>query len=161
MTRSSPQTHLTLITPPAETAEVSLADAVKAGLTAPTKQLPCRFFYDRPGSALFEEICRLPEYYIPRAEQEILAARAAEIVGLFPEAITMVELGCGNAAKTRLLIGEALRQHGALRYVPVDISRAMLEETCGALLRDYPALEVVAVAGEYEAGVFLLELVVA
>ena len=133
----------------------SLAEEVRAGLTATPKRLPCRFFYDEHGSLLFEQICELPEYYVTRAEREILAAHAAEIVAQLPAvraSTELVELGSGSAAKTRLLIAALLRRQPALRYVPVDISRSALEESAGALLAAYPTLRVDAVAADYEAG---------
>lgn len=127
----------------------TFARDVRAGLTVSPKSLPCRYFYDREGSLLFEQICELPEYYLPRAEREILEARAPDLASRFAKRVTMVELGSGSAAKTRILIEAFLRRHEALRYVPVDISRAMLEESARALLDAYPALEVLAVAGDY------------
>lgn len=157
MSRSNPQKPWVLITAEANAEAESFADAVRAGLSAPAKRLPCRYFYDTEGSELFEAICRLPEYYIPRAEREILAAHAADIVALFSEPFTLVELGSGNAAKTRVLIEEALRRLGRLRYVPVDISRVMLEDTCRALTREYHSLEIMAIAGEYEPGIARLQ----
>ncbi|HEX4836154.1 MAG TPA: L-histidine N(alpha)-methyltransferase, partial [bacterium] len=116
------------------------------------KSLPCRYFYDHEGSLLFEQISELPEYYLPRAEREILEARAPDLASRFAKRATMVELGSGSAAKTRILIEAFLHRHEALRYVPVDISRAMLEESARALLDAYPALEVLAVAGDYLEG---------
>jgi len=130
----------------------SLADEVRAGLGARPKRLPCRFLYDEEGSLLFEAICELPEYYPTRAERQILEARADEIAALFPERISLVELGSGSASKTRLLIDALLRRHGALRYVPVDISRSILEESARSLLESYAGLEVRAIASEYEEG---------
>ena len=79
-----------------------LAADVRAGLTAAPKRLSCRYFYDPVGSELFEEICRLPEYYLTRAERSILAERADEIAALFSQGVTLVELGSGSASKTRL-----------------------------------------------------------
>lgn len=130
----------------------AFAHDVEAGLRSSPKYLPCRYFYDREGSRLFEAICELPEYYIPGAERQILRDQAAEIAGLLPGGTTLFELGSGSAAKTRILIEAFLRRQGAVRYVPVDISRAALEESSRALLRDYARLEIVAVAGEYEEG---------
>ncbi len=127
----------------------SFARDVRAGLSASPKSLPCRYFYDREGSHLFEQICDLPEYYLPRAEREILAAHAPDLASRFATRITMVELGSGNAAKTRILIDAFLRRHAALRYVPVDISRAVLEDSARAMLEAYPALDILAVAGDY------------
>ncbi|MGZ3441188.1 MAG: L-histidine N(alpha)-methyltransferase, partial [Polyangia bacterium] len=125
---------------------------VRTGLTAPRKRLSCRYFYDAAGSALFEEICALPEYYLTRAEQEILDAHANEIFAGCPADAALVELGSGSATKTRTLIEAALEQKSPLRYVPIDISRSMLEESSRALLDAYPAVEIVAIAAEYRAG---------
>jgi dimethylhistidine N-methyltransferase len=133
------------------------AREVEIGLTASPKRLPCRYFYDQQGSLLFEEICVLPEYYLTRTEREILRERAEEIASLFGEPIAMMELGSGSAAKTRLLIEAFLRRHASLRYVPIDISPTILEESSLALLQAYPRLEIAAVAAEYEAGLRQLQ----
>lgn len=133
------------------------ARAVADGLAAQPKHLPCRFFYDEVGSQLFEEICAQPEYYLTRTERQILQERADEIAVLFTEEIVLVELGSGSAAKTRLLIEAFLRRslstrNASLRYVPIDISPSILEESAAALLQAYPRLEIVAVAAEYQEG---------
>jgi L-histidine N-alpha-methyltransferase len=125
---------------------------VRAGLTAPRKRLSCRYFYDAEGSALFEEICALPEYYLTRAELSILQAHAGEIIASCSSDAALVELGSGSATKTRALIEAALDAHEAVRYVPIDISRSMLEESSRALLADYPTVEITAIAAEYRAG---------
>ncbi|MGI8424186.1 MAG: L-histidine N(alpha)-methyltransferase [Chloroflexota bacterium] len=143
---------------PAEPA-ASFAEEVRSGLTATPKFLECRFFYDEAGSQLFEEICGLPEYYLTRAEREILASHADEIAQRAPAA-TLVELGSGSATKTRLLIDALLRLFGepgeqhatTLCYVPIDISREMLEDSSRALLAAYPRLAIHAVAAEYRDG---------
>jgi len=132
--------------------EASFSDEVESGLTATPKTIPCRFLYDNAGSKLFEEICAVPEYYVTRAEREILDARSDEIAARFSRPITLAELGSGNSAKTRLLIEAFLQRHGGLRYVPVDISRAMLEDTALKLLARYAGLEIRAIAGEYHGG---------
>src|SRR5262245_6484452 len=128
--------------------EESFAAAVAAGLARRPRSIPCRFLYDEEGSKLFEEICELPEYYLTRAEREILVARADRVAARFDAPITMVELGSGSSAKTRVLIEACLRRHGSLRYLPVDISRGMLEASSLALLERYPMLEVRAIASE-------------
>lgn len=130
----------------------AFARDVRTGLTSRPKHLHCCYFYDAEGSLLFEEICDLPEYYLPRAEGVILQQHADEIVGRLPSPVTLIELGSGNAAKTRRLIDALLRRQPELCYVPVDICRAMLEESSRALLKEYPNLEVLAVAGEYHDG---------
>jgi L-histidine Nalpha-methyltransferase len=129
---------------------------VEAGLAADPKRLSCAWFYDARGSRIFEEICRLPEYYPTRAEEEILRAHAAELVDLVPAGASVVELGSGSATKTRILLAELLRREGEVRYVPVDISSSMLEHSSRSLLRDYPGLSVVAVAAEYRDGLRLV-----
>lgn len=135
--------------------EDRLADFARdmaAGLSASPKHLPCRYFYDRLGSLLFEAICELPEYYLPRAERAILLAHADEVAALFGGATDLIELGSGNAAKTRLLIEAFLRRHDKLRYMPLDICQPVLEESSDKLLRTYPQLEIRAIAAEYAEG---------
>jgi L-histidine Nalpha-methyltransferase len=134
----------------------TFAEDVRTGLTASPKQLACRYFYDDEGSQLFERICDLPEYYLTRAEREILVKHADRIAGGVPDGVTLIELGSGSAAKTRLLIEALQRRRAALRYVPIDISATMLEESSWALIADYAELTIAAVAGEYEEGVALL-----
>lgn len=138
------------------------AREVEAGLKAQPKRLPCRFFYDRQGSLLFERICQLPEYYLTRVERGILEQRAAELAEHFSGPagpspsrsgeMTVVELGSGSAVKTRILLSAFLRLYGRLCYVPVDISHDMLEESSQSLLDEFPTLEVRAIAGEYQDG---------
>jgi dimethylhistidine N-methyltransferase len=130
----------------------SFADEVAAGLSQPNKRLPCRFFYDADGSSLFEDICALPEYYVTRAEREILERHADDIAAQFDEPVSLAELGSGSSAKTRLLIEALLRRQGELRYVPVDISRRILDESARELLDDYTGLEIFAIASEYRDG---------
>lgn len=144
--------RFTLITDDTETQARTFAQDVAAGLTASPKWLPYRYFYDHQGSLLFEAICDLPEYYVTRAEREVLQARAGEIASLLPQANTLVELGSGSAVKTRLLLDAFFRSRHALRYVPIDISRSMLTESSLALLQEYPSLEILAVAAEYYDG---------
>jgi dimethylhistidine N-methyltransferase len=127
------------------------ATDVAAGLTAKPKHLSCRYFYDREGSRLFAAICELPEYYLTRAETEILERHAGEIASLFKGDVTVIELGSGNAVKTRLLL-KALLPGRRVRYVPIDIWRPVLEESAADLLQRFPPLEIVAVAAEYHEG---------
>ena len=130
----------------------SFAGDVSAGLASDPKRIPCRFLYDEVDSRLFEEICELPEYYVTRAEREILVERADEIAGCFGRPITLAELGSGSSTKTRLLIEAFLRRHGRLRYLPVDISRSILEASALELLERYGSLEIRAIVSEYAAG---------
>ena len=164
--------RFTLIGMPADKRLARFAHDVRAGLTASPKRLPCCYFYDRLGSRLFEAICELPEYYLTRAETAILRAHAEEIAAFFPGPTDLIELGSGNAVKTRLLI-EAFFQSGiqaqnigrgsmaprALRYVPLDICRTVLEEAARDLLPIFPELEIMAIAGEYHEGLEHLQSV--
>lgn len=125
---------------------------VRNGLTADPKRLSCAWLYDEKGSALFEDICELPEYYPTRAEHEILATHQSEILAGLSRDVTMVELGSGSSTKTRLLIEARLAGGRKLRYVPIDISHSILEESARALLADYPDLEIIGVCGEYGPG---------
>src|SRR6201995_270120 len=134
--------------PPGFLEEALRADA-RAGLTAVPKTLPPKWFYDAQGSALFEKITELPEYYPTRAERSILRAVAPEIAAE-SGAQVLVELGSGSSEKTRLLL-DALRDRGTLRsYVPVDVSESALVAAGDALAADYPGLVVHAVESDFE-----------
>jgi len=116
------------------------------------KNLPCRYFYDDVGSALFEQICELPEYYLTRAETEILCRHAGDIVARCPSPIVLVELGCGNSSKTHCVIGECLRRQPALTFCGIDIAPECLEKGARRLLDDYSTLNVVGLVGEFADG---------
>jgi len=134
--------------PPDYRAASLRADA-RAGLTATPKSLPPKWFYDAQGSALFEKITELPEYYPTRAERSILSAVAADIARI-SQARVLVELGSGSSEKTRLLLS-ALRDEGTLRaYVPVDVSESALVQAGDALAAEYPGLAVHAVVSDFE-----------
>jgi L-histidine N-alpha-methyltransferase len=122
---------------------------VRAGLTATPKTLPPKYFYDARGSELFDEITRLPEYYLTRAETSILQRYAAEIAGL-SRCESLVELGSGTSAKTRLLL-RALRDGGTLReFVPFDVDPVVLTEASDALAAEYPGLRIAPFVGDFE-----------
>jgi len=104
------------------------AEDVAEGLTSRPKSLPSKLFYDHAGSALFEEITRLPEYYLTRTELKILRQRSGEIVLAAGAGITVVELGSGTAAKTCTLLQALARRQIRVPYFPVDISPAALSE---------------------------------
>jgi dimethylhistidine N-methyltransferase len=119
--------------------EAAFRADVLAGLAAPRKRLPAKWFYDAEGSALFERICDQPEYYPTRQETSLLAAVAPEIAAWIPQGATLVELGSGASLKTRLLL-DAAPQISA--YAPVDISGSALATAARAIAEDYPALVV-------------------
>ena len=123
------------------------ADAL-AGLTATPKSLPPRWFYDERGSALFEEITRLPEYYPTRAERAVLELHGAEIAAA-SRAEVLVELGSGTSEKTRLLL-TALRDAGTLtRFVPCDVDASVLRSAGESITAEYPGVVVEAVVGDF------------
>jgi L-histidine Nalpha-methyltransferase len=122
---------------------------VRSGLTAPRKSLPPKYFYDERGSELFDQITRLPEYYLTRAEASILAERSAEIAEL-SQCQSLVELGSGTSAKTRLLLG-ALLDGGTLReFMPFDVDPTVLADASAALAAEYPALKIRPFVGDFE-----------
>jgi L-histidine N-alpha-methyltransferase len=125
----------------------TLRQDVREGLTGTPKTLPPKWFYDERGSALFEEITKLEEYYPTRREREILVAHAPGIAAA-TGAKTLLELGAGSGEKTRLLL-DALS--GTLRsYVPVDVSGEFLDEAAAGIAADHPDLTVRAVVADYE-----------
>jgi L-histidine Nalpha-methyltransferase len=135
--------HLT-----AAEARAALRADVLRGLTAQPKHLPPKYFYDARGSALFEEITALPEYYPTRTEAALLAAHVDEIAAL-SGAGTLVELGSGSSAKTRLLLDAFLRAGSVRRYVPQDVSEAALRGALDALAQQYPELALHGVVGDF------------
>ncbi len=126
--------------------EESFRDAVLAGLGQQPKTLPCKFFYDERGSALFEEICKVPEYYLTRTEIAILEQYAETIARYIGPHGRLIELGSGASLKVRILL-QALQQPAA--YVPVDISREHLRDAAAQLAADFPRLPVIAVCADY------------
>lgn len=117
-----------------------LADVRDTLLRSP-RELSPKYFYDERGSRLFEAITRLPEYYLTRAEREILENHARDIVhDVRPRAL--VELGAGSAEKTRILLRAMREQSGIVTYVPIDVSEEFLDETRNALEREDPCLRV-------------------
>lgn len=122
--------------------------AVLAGLSASPRAIPAKFLYDARGSALFDAICELPEYYPTRTETAILREYAADIARLAGPGCVLVEYGSGSSVKTRLLLDAMPELDG---YVPIDISREHLDMTAARLRRDYPDLRVEPVCGDYMA----------
>lgn len=131
------------------------AEDVRTGLSARRKTLLPKYFYDELGSHLFEAITTLPEYYLTRAEEEILAAHSAAIVAIAsgagsPGPLRLLELGSGSGRKTRLVIEALLARQGELEYLPVDVSESALRESGLRWLAAYPGLRVTAILGEYQ-----------
>ena len=126
-----------------------MAADVRAGLTKPFKELSPRYFYDERGSELFERITDLPEYYPTRCERAILERDAAEIVAAAGGPATLIELGSGSAAKTRVLLS-AMRDADCLEaYAPVDIAEDITRRTADAIAAEY-AIPVHGLVCDYE-----------
>ena len=148
--------RLQLVHLPEPCGDESLSVAVREGLLSCPKTLPCRFFYDAEGSELFERICDLPEYYLTRTEDAILGEFADQMVAGWVSDPVMVELGSGSSTKTRRLIRAALEAYGRLRYVPIDVSKTILEDSARSLVAEFPALRIKAIAGTYHAALATL-----
>ncbi len=143
--------------PRADFASAFAAD-VRRGLTAMPKRLPPKYFYDELGSLLFEAVCLTPEYYVTRAEDEIFAAHAGDIVcravgeggGNVTASLALLELGSGSATKTARLIEAILLRQNELHYRSIDISAPVLERAARVLLQSYPSLHITAYAADYQ-----------
>lgn len=121
---------------------------VLRGLSSEPKSIPPKYFYDRRGSELFDEICTLPEYYPTRTEVALLENYAHEIATLTGPGSVLVEIGSGASKKVRLLL-QALRPAA---YVGVDISKDFLLASTRRLASDYPWLTVHAVCADFSQG---------
>ena len=122
---------------------------IRAGLTSNPKHLFPKYLYDEVGSRLFEAICELDEYYLTRAEDQILKVHADEIVRSVPDCDTLIDLGSGSAEKTRRLIDAFTRQRQQLLFIPIDISATALSQSSQALLGAYPNIRIEAYAADY------------
>ncbi|MGA8043937.1 MAG: L-histidine N(alpha)-methyltransferase [Terracidiphilus sp.] len=132
----------------ASSAEAALservASAVRDGLATHPRSLPPWLFYDEAGSHLFEQITRLPEYYLTRTERSILAAHAPAILAQAAQSdrVRIAELGAGSADKTRLLLAAAVAKQTAVHYEPVDVSASALDLAASRIAREMPAVTV-------------------
>lgn len=124
----------------------ALREEVLEGLSRKPRTLPPKLFYDEGGAELFEEITRLPEYYLTRTELGILGAHLPEVAALVGPGARVVEFGSGSGRKTRLLL-EALERPAA--YIPVDIAAAQLTAVAARMDRDFPSLQVLPLAADY------------
>ena len=118
---------------------------VLAGLAAPIPAVPARWLYDRRGSELFEEITRLPEYYLTRTDMALLESHSAEVARIVGSGQAVVEFGSGSSTKTPIL----LRAAAPAAYVPIDISGDFLRESASALQAQFPALPIHPVEADF------------
>lgn len=142
----SPRVTIQQLSPPQDF-RAELEQDIRIGFTSQPKAIPSKYHYDEIGSISFENITKLPEYYLTRAETEILTKRSKDIMKLVvPD--ELVELGSGSSTKTRLLI-EAMHSTGGNRYVPIDISETALRQAAETLNDDYKWLQVDGNIGDY------------
>jgi dimethylhistidine N-methyltransferase len=127
-------------------ATTQFATDVVAGLTETPKRLSPKYFYDSAGSALFEQITTLPEYYPTRTEIGILKERAGDIAALIQPGAALVEFGSGSSTKTRIVLSTA---KSLAAYVPVDISEQFLHQQMAGLRREYSKLAVLPVVADF------------
>jgi dimethylhistidine N-methyltransferase len=130
----------------------AIADDVERGLTATSKSLPARLFYDARGSELFEQITRLPEYYLTRTERAIFEQYADAMIAAAGSGLAIVELGAGTAEKTEILLRAALKRQFSLTYFPVDVSSAALDIADERLAQALPRLRVEPIVADYTQG---------
>ncbi|RIJ41777.1 L-histidine N(alpha)-methyltransferase [Pontibacter oryzae] len=129
----------------------AFANDVAEGLSQEQKTLPSRYFYDGRGSKLFQQIMDLPEYYLTRAEFEVLTDNRQDMAAYFSGEgfFHMIDLGAGDALKTKILLRELEKQQSMFDYVPVDISGDAMQQLSESLHDELPELKVEAVVGEY------------
>jgi dimethylhistidine N-methyltransferase len=132
----------------------TLLQDVVEGLQDFPKRLPCKHFYDRRGSQLFDRICELDEYYLTRTEQHIMHRFADEMGHRIGPRAAVIELGSGSSVKTRDLLDHLIEPAA---YVPVDISHQHLQHTAAALRNDYPGLNIAPVTADFTAEIPLPE----
>jgi len=127
-------------------ARSQLLEEALAGLSAPKKTLPCKYFYDERGSALFDRICELDEYYPTRTELSIMEDHGAEMGDALGTGCRLIEYGSGSSLKTRILL-DHLEEPAA--YIPVDISREHLMRSAEAISQRHPEFEVLPVCADF------------
>src|ERR1043166_5090186 len=134
------------VSQPAITGNQEFLADVLAGLSKNPRTLPCKYFYDARGSALFQKICELPEYYLTRTELEILNRYAGEMAEALGPGIELIGLGTGAGTKTRILLEKL---HTPIAYVPVDISKEQLQRSTKLFPKIFPKLEILPVCADY------------
>lgn len=137
---------------PVDAAKEDFAASVIEGLSLPQKALPSRFFYDARGSALFEEITALPEYYLTRTETALLEAHVGEMISAELHDAALVEFGSGSSRKTELLLR---RPRAFLRYAPIDVSTCALAEAVARLATRFPELHIHPIVDDFSRRVAL------
>ena len=142
--------------PHATKIEKTFAEEISSSLNRDSKFISPKFFYDKQGSNLFEQICTLPEYYPTRTEITILEKLQNELPSYLDETFRLVELGSGASVKTRLILDIFTKLQDATEYFPIDISE-ILTESSEQLLRDYESLQITGIIDTYEGGLEFLK----
>ena len=131
--------------------EKTFVEELSLSLNQKHKSIDPKFFYDKKGSKLFEDICKLPEYYLTRTEISILTQLQDKLPTYMNEEFRLVELGSGSSYKTRILISILGNTHKQIEYFPIDISK-ILKESATTLLDDYENLHMTGIIDNYESG---------
>ena len=126
--------------------QAQFRDEVLRGLRKSPKELPTKYLYDKRGSELYEQICTLDEYYIPRTEVAIMEDNINEIVNLLGPSAILIEYGCGSCTKTHILLDNMA---DIAAYIPIDISHEQLQGVAAELEQNYPRLEIIPVCADY------------
>ena len=142
--------------PHATKIEKSFAEEIAFSLNRDSKFINPKFFYDKKGSALFESICLLSEYYLTRTEISILKKIERELSPYLDENFNLVELGSGASVKTRLILDIFTKLQTKTEYFPIDISE-ILTESSEQLLNDYATLHITGIIDTYEGGLEFLQ----
>jgi dimethylhistidine N-methyltransferase len=142
--------------PHATKIEKTFAEEISSSLNRDSKFINPKFFYDKKGSDLFEQICSLPEYYPTRTEITILKKLQAELPSYIDENFRLVELGSGASVKTRLILDILTKFQETTEYFPIDISE-ILTESSEHLLKDYDSLRITGLIDTYEGGLEFLK----
>ncbi len=124
---------------------------VRAGLGAPQKHLSSKYFYDDRGSEIFQEIMKMPSYYLTNAEFEILSMQGSKILDMldFEGEFSIIELGAGDGIKTKQLLRSFLKVDACFEYAPIDISAGALDTLEENLKRDIPTLDINPYVADY------------
>ena len=137
--------------PPRDKLQKTFAQELSSSLDQKQKSISPKFFYDKKGSQLFEEICKLPEYYLTKTEISILTQLYDKLPLHLNGNFRLVELGSGSSKKTRILLSILERLHKHTEYFPIDISK-ILKESSTILLDDYENLHITGIIDNYESG---------
>lgn len=136
--------------------EKTFADEISSSLCSDSKYINPKYFYDKKGSDLFEQICSLPEYYPTRTEIEILKTLQLDLPQYLDDSFRLVELGSGSSNKTRLILDVFDKIQSKIEYFPIDISE-ILTQSSELLQREYDKLHITGIVDTYEGGLKFIE----